>query len=203
MNQKDSKLKGRDFINLGIFTVIFIILFMACVFGMSLTVYTQPFGVALGSVVAGPVYMLLRTKTPKAGAVTLFGLLFSLVMLLMGSGWPISLSIFAGALIAEMIARSGDYRKYGRETLGYALLMCMTAAGSYIPLLTMKDYYRRVAEGNSIDSAYMINLLEFITGPYVILAIAVTFAAAFAGAFIARAIFRKHFIKAGLLKEMP
>ena len=50
MNQNktisSTKLSGRDFINLGIFTVIFIILFMACIMVMSMTIYTLPFGVA-------------------------------------------------------------------------------------------------------------------------------------------------------------
>ena len=35
-----TKLGGRDFINLGIFTVIFIVLFMACIMVMSMTIYT-------------------------------------------------------------------------------------------------------------------------------------------------------------------
>ena len=53
-----TKLGGRDFINLGIFTVIFIVLFMACIMVMSMTIYTLPFGVALGSFVAASVYMV-------------------------------------------------------------------------------------------------------------------------------------------------
>ena len=35
-----TKLGGRDFINLSIFTVIFIVLFMACIMVMSMTIYT-------------------------------------------------------------------------------------------------------------------------------------------------------------------
>ena len=61
MNQNktisSTKLSGRDFINLGIFTVIFIILFMACIMVMSMTIYTLPFGVALGSFFAASAYM--------------------------------------------------------------------------------------------------------------------------------------------------
>lgn len=105
MNQ-NAKLKGRDFINLGIFTVIFIALFMVCMLLMSTTIYTQPFGTAAGALVAGSVYMLLRAKTPKPWAITIFGVLYGLVMLVMGSGWPILASTVAGALIAELVARA-------------------------------------------------------------------------------------------------
>lgn len=201
MNQ-NTKLKGRDFINLGIFTVIFIALFMVCMLLMSTTIYTQPFGTAVGALVAGSVYMLLRAKTPKPWAITIFGVLYGLVMLVMGSGWPILASTVAGALIAELVARSGRYQKYGREAIGYAILMTATAIGSYVPLLTMKDYYRQLAETNSVDNEFMAQLVEFISGPYLILAIVVTFLAAIAGTLIARALFKKHFVKAGLLKEV-
>lgn len=201
MNQ-NTKLKGRDFINLGIFTVIFILLFMVCMLLMSTTIYTQPFGTAMGALVAGPVYMLLRAKTPKNWAITIFGVLYGLVMFVMGSGWPILVAVIAGSLIAELAARSGQYQKYGREAVGYAILMTATAIGSYVPLLTMKDYYRHLAETNSVDNAFMAELVEFISGPYLVLAVVVTFLTAIVGTLIARALFKKHFVKAGLLKEV-
>ena len=50
---------------------------------MSMTIYTLPFGVALGSFVAASVYMLLRAKAPKTGTIILFGVLFGLVMFAM------------------------------------------------------------------------------------------------------------------------
>ena len=109
MNQNKTtvgtKPSGRDFINLGIFTVIFIVLFMACIMVMSMTIYTLPFGVALGSFIAASVYMLLRAKVPKTGAIILFGVLFGLVMFVMGSGWPILAAVIIGSIIAELCPR--------------------------------------------------------------------------------------------------
>ena len=197
-----TKLGGRDFINLGIFTVIFIVLFMACIMVMSMTIYTLPFGVALGSFVAASVYMLLRAKAPKTGAIILFGVLFGLVMFVMGSGWPILAAVITGSIIAELIARSGHYKSYTREVIGYCLLMVGTAIGSYVPFLVMKDYYLKVAEGNSINGEFMSRLVEFISGPYLALALATTVITAILGTVSARVIFKKHLVKAGLLKEM-
>ena len=206
MNQSttssDPRLKAKDFINLGIFSVIFIVLFLVCIMVMSVTIYTQPFGVALGALLAAPVYMLLRAKAPKTGAIVLFGVLFGLVLFVMGSGWPILLAVVAGALAAELIARAGKYKSYRNETIGYTVLMVATALGSYIPLLTMKAYYRQLAETNSIDNAFMAQLVEFISGPYLVLAVAVTVATALLGTLLARRMFRKHFVKAGLVKEV-
>lgn len=205
MNQQTSnsgrKPGARDFINLGIFTVIYLILFLACIMLMSMTVYTLPFGVALGSFVAASAYMLLRAKTPKTGAIVIFGTLFGLVMFGMGSGLPILLSVVTGSVLAELISRSGDYRCYVRETIAYAVLMLATAIGSYIPFLVMREYYLKIAEGNSINAEFMANLMNFITAPYLAAALIVTIIGAVLGAAVARGIFKKHLIKAGLLKE--
>lgn len=206
MNQNkttsSAKLGGRDFINLGIFTVIFIVLFMACIMVMSMTIYTLPFGVALGSFAAASVYMLLRVKAPKTGAIILFGVLFGLVMFAMGSGWPILAAVIISSIIAELIARSGHYKSYTCEVIGYCVLMVGTAIGSYVPFIVMKDYYLKVAEGNSINGQFMSRLIEFISGPYLALALATTAVTAMLGTVLARVIFKKHLVKAGLLKEM-
>ena len=206
MNQNKTtvgtKPSGRDFINLGIFTVIFIVLFMACIMMMSMTIYTLPFGVALGSFISASVYMLLRAKVPKTGAIILFGVLFGLVMFVMGSGWPILAAVIAGSIIAEFIARSGHYRSYAGEVIGYCILMLATAIGSYIPFLVMKDYYLKIAEGNSINGKFMARLIEFISGSYLAIALATTVVAAILGTVLARSIFKKHLVKAGLLKEI-
>ena len=206
MNQNKTtvgtKPSGRDFINLGIFTVIFIVLFMACIMVMSMTIYTLPFGVALGSFISASVYMLLRAKVPKTGAIILFGVLFGLVMFVMGSGWPILAAVIIGSIIAEFIARSGHYRSYAREVIGYCILMLATAIGSYIPFLVMKDYYLKIAEGNSINGKFMARLIEFISGSYLAIALATTVVAAILGTVLARSVLKKHLVKAGLLKEM-
>ncbi len=205
MNQNkttsSTKLGGRDFINLGIFTVIFIVLFMACIMVMSMTIYTLPFGVALGSFVGASVYMLLRAKTPKTGGIILFGALFGLVMFVMGSGWPTLAAVITGSILAELTARTGGYKSYIWEAVGYCILMLGTAIGSYIPFLVMKDYYLKVAEGNSINREFMSRLVEFISGPYLALALAVTIVTAALGSVLAHTVLKKHLMKAGLLKE--
>lgn len=206
MNQNNSmtnfKMGGRDFINLGIFTVMFIVLFMACIMVMSMTVYTLPFGVALASIITAPVYLLLRVKTPKTGAITLFGTLFGLVLFGMGSGWPILAAVVASALIAEIVAKTGKYQSYKHESLGFVVLMLGTALGSYIPFLMMKDYYMEVAQGNNIDNSFMGQLMSFINAPYLIVAFVATVVTALVGVSLARSIFKKHFVKAGLIKEL-
>ena len=60
---------------------------------------------------------------------------------------------------------------------------------------------RVVAEGNSINGEFMSRLVEFISGPYLAAALATTVVTAILGTVLARAVFKKHLVKAGLLKE--
>ncbi len=196
----EKKLKAKDFINIGIFSVLYIIIFFVCIMLTSLTIYTQPFGMALVGLLAGPVYMLLRTKTPKPGAISLFAAVYALVMLLTGAGWVIPISVFVGAAIAESITYSGKKKSYTRETVGYMVITTAAAIGSYVPLLYMKDQYTALAAGNGVDGDFMMQLVNFVSGPYLILAILVTAVFAVLGALLARTILKKHFVKAGLIE---
>ena len=56
--------------------------------------------------------MLLRVKTPKTGAIIIFGIVFGVVLFAMGSGWPIFVCSVVGAAIAELIARTSSYKSY-------------------------------------------------------------------------------------------
>ena len=197
----DTKPGGKDFINIGIFTVIFLILFMVGIMVMSMSIYTLPFGVALGSFIGAPVYMLLRSKAPKRFVIILFGILFGLVMFAMGSGWPILACVVFGAVLAELISGSGHYQSYINETVGYCVLMVSTACGSYMPFIFMRDYYLKLSEKNSIDGKFMASLLKFINGPYITLALAVTAVISVLGAIVARTIIKKHLVKAGIVRE--
>lgn len=196
----EKKLKSKDFINTGIFFVIFLVFFFISITVASMAVVTQPFGVALSAVIAGPVYMLLRAKTPKKGAILLFGALFAILMFATGTGWPMPIAILVGAVIAELLAFAGKYQSFLMHAIGYVVLMVAAAIGSYAPLLMMKQYYLDVSASNAVNGDFMSQLVSFISGPVLAGAFAATAAAAVLGAWLAQVMFRKHFVKAGLIK---
>lgn len=200
MNEK--KLKAKDFINTGIFSILFIIIFFICIMCMGLTPYTQPFGMALTALIAGPVYMVLRAKVAKPGGILLFGAVYALVLFGTGAGWIIPAAAIAGAIVAELISGAGKYLSFKLNTVGYGIMMAAIAGGSYIPQLAMKKYYTELAVGNGVENDTMVKMVEFITGPVLTVALVVTFLCAVIGAFIAKSMFKKHFIKAGIIKAV-
>lgn len=198
----EKKLQARDFITTGIFSVLFIIIFFICVMCMSFIPYTQPFGLALTALAAGPVYMVMRARVMKPGGILLFGAVYAIVLFGTGAGWVIPAAALAGAVAAEVISHAGKYRSFKLNTIGYVVLMVAIAAGSYIPLLSMKQYYLDLAAGNSVENDLMVQLVAFISAPFLVFALAVTAIAAVGGALLAKAMFKKHFIKAGIIKEV-
>lgn len=196
----EKKLKAKDFINTGIFFVIFIIIFFVSITVASMAVVTQPFGMALCAVIAGPVYMLLRAKAPKPGAALLFSTLFAIVMFATGTGWPMPVAILVGAVIAELLAFGSKYQSFLMNAIGYAVLMVASAIGSYTPLLMMKQYYLDVSASNDVSGDFMTQLMEFISGPVLVGAFTVTAVAAGLGVLLAQVMFKKHFVKVGLIK---
>lgn len=67
------KMKAKDYITLGIFTVLFFAVVMVCIFASAATVVTFAFGSAIAAIPGGIIYMLMRAKVPKAGSVLLSG----------------------------------------------------------------------------------------------------------------------------------
>lgn len=59
------KMKAKDFITLGIFTVLFFAVVMVCIFASAATVVTFAFGSAIAAIPGGIIYMLMRAKVPK------------------------------------------------------------------------------------------------------------------------------------------
>lgn len=101
------KMKAKDFITLGIFTVLFFAVVMVCIFASAATVVTFAFGSAIAAIPGGIIYMLMRAKVPKAGSVLLSGVVIGLIEFLIGAGWAVAVGFIAGAVIAEL---SGPYR---------------------------------------------------------------------------------------------
>lgn len=194
-----NKLGAKDFITLGIFSVLLVLLCYVGIFAMSVLVVTQPFGVALGALLGGVVYMYMRAKVQGFGGILITGAILAIAMFATGSGWIIAVCILAGSLVAELISRAGSYKNFWLTAVGYAVLMTAYAASSYVPMLMMKGSYYELAMSNSVDNVYMLQLLDFYTGPVLIVALAVTAVCAVLGALFARAMLKKHFAKAGMV----
>lgn len=191
------KMKAKDYITLGIFTVLFFAVVMVCIFASAATVVTFAFGSAIAAIPGGIIYMLMRAKVPKAGSVLLSGVVIGLIEFLIGAGWAVAIGFIAGAVIAELLARVGHYKSFWLNTIGYSVYMMLL--GTYLPMVIMTGYVDDMSTSNGVSAEYLTELHSFMNGTMVVIIAVVTFVAGIIGALIAKGVFKKHFQKAGIV----
>ena len=147
-------LKGRDLINIGIFTAIYFVIqfvFMLCG-GIHPALWV--FMPALDGLFAGIPFMLMCAKVQKPGAVVIMGLIVALIYFATGMFTPLILAMMAAScVVAEVIRAVARYRSFLGNAVAYAVFglgMC----GSPLPLWVFEDLYRHDHNGTSPFDTY-------------------------------------------------
>ena len=192
---KDTKLNGRDLINIGIYGAIyFVILFAVAMLGM-IPIFLPLLSV-LVPILGGIPFMLFLTRVKKPGMIFILSMIMGILMLLTGMGpWPLLTCAIAG-LLAELMFKSGAYRDAGKAVITYGLFS-MWIFGNYLPLFT--DYEGYFAQRADYGQAYIDavqKLMPLWMTPVLLIA---CFVCGIIGGLLGRALLKKHFEKAGLV----
>ena len=133
------KLNAKDFINIGIFTVIYFVMFFITGMLGYIPIFAVIIPMVLG-ILGGIPFMLFLTKTGKFGAATIMGTLVSVLCFLMGQSWiSIPFGIVLGFL-ADLIFKAGEYKSWKHTVLGYCVFT-EWVIGSMLPMWIMRDTF--------------------------------------------------------------
>ncbi len=193
--KQDTKLKGKDLINVGIYAALYCFVTMM----VSMLGYIPimiPLLAVLCPLVGSIPMMLFMTKVKKFGMVTLMGTIIGLFLWITGMGyWPAIFGIVCG-LIADFVDKSGDYKSASKTIVGNGILH-ITLFANMIPLYTNIDGYfsTRQSFGQEYIST-LTNIMQPWTAPVLFVA---SFAAGVVGAIIGMKLLKKHFAKAGIV----
>ncbi|MFG6322255.1 MAG: MptD family putative ECF transporter S component [Lachnospiraceae bacterium] len=133
------KLNAKDFINIGIFTVIYFVMFFITGMMGYIPIFAVIIPLGLG-ILGGIPFMLFLTKTGKFGAATIMGTLVSVLCFLMGQSWiSIPFGIVFGFL-ADLIFNAGKYKNWKYTVLGYCVFT-EWVIGSMLPMWIMRDTF--------------------------------------------------------------
>lgn len=105
-----NKLNGRDFITIGIFNAISIVIYMAVAFALATTVVGGFIASGVAFMVAAISYLLMGVKIKKRGVFTISGTLLGLIAL---SGGHIPHAIFAILLLEIMKTKEEQLQDMG------------------------------------------------------------------------------------------
>ena len=191
-------LKGRDLITVGIFTALYFVINFLFMLLSGLHPYLWVFMPAIDALFGGIPFMLACAKVPKFGTVLIIGMVPSLIYFITGMFTPLILGLMlASCVVAEIIRAATRYESFAGNAVAYAVFgfgMC----GSPLPLWAFHDSFVAQIAGQGMGADYLATL-ETAANPGMLVAMFVaTFVAGLIGAYIARGMFKKHFVKAGL-----
>ena len=190
------KLTAKDFITIGIFTAIWFVVEFAC----GMLGYIHPYIVASYVVLlplAGAM-MLFYSKVEKFGMITIMSVLIAIIMFVTGMGFLGAPFVILAGLAADLIARAGGYKNFKMIVISYGIF-CLWICSNYFPVIVTTESYRQDLIDGGFSSEYADSLFRAINYKTIAILLLVCVIFGFIGAFLGKAVVRKHFEKAGIV----
>ncbi len=194
-NQENDKMSVKDLITVGVFTVVyFVIFFISAMTGMiPIMAIFYPVLIAL---LAGIPCVLFFTKVKKFGMITIMATLSAVLLWLMGYGYMGIATGLVFGLAADLIMKAGGYRSFAKMLIGY-VVFCLWVIGTQLPMFIGAEAYAEAFRETQGD-AFVDGLEKLISWGMCGVVVAVTIVAAVIGGLIGRAVLKKHFERAGI-----
>ncbi len=192
------KLTAKDFITTGIFTAIWFVV----EFAFGILGYIHPYIVASYVIMlplAGAIPMMLfYSKIEKFGMITIMSVLIAIIMFVTGMGFLGAPFIIAAGLAADLIARAGNYKNFKMIVISYGVF-CIWICANYFPVIVTAQSYRQDLIDGGFSAEYADTLFRAINYRTIAILLIVCVIFGFIGAFLGKAVVRKHFEKAGIV----
>ncbi len=192
------KLTAKDFITVGIFTAIILVVEFAC----GILGYIHPYIVASYVVMiplAGSIPMMLfYSKVEKFGMITIMSILIAIMMFLLGMGYLGAPLVVLAGVIADLIAKSGGYKSFKKIVISHGIF-CLWVCANYIPVVVTAKSYRQGLLDEGYSAEYCDNLFRAVNSKTLAVLLIVCFVFGCIGAFVGKAVVKKHFEKAGIV----
>ncbi len=194
---KTEKLRIKDLVTIGVFTVIyFVLFFVAGMVGIIPILYlAYP---TLAGIITGIVVMLFMAKVQKPWGLFLLGLICSLIVIAMGNTYIIVIHAVISMVIAELLRKKGEYRSFKYNMLSFAIFNTWIC-GFLMQILLAKDKVIELAETRGMGHDYIMKLITLLNFRSMILVYIGAIVGGILGAYIGKVFLKKHFEKAGIV----
>lgn len=199
MKENETVLLTRDYISIGVFSLIYFV--VAFVIGglAQMTPVTFPFMPMIVALFAGSIFMLYIAKIPKRGSLSILGILAGLLLLITGMFWMMSVFFVIFGLIADFICSTGNFKSFRKNLFAYCVF-AISPMGAYIPMVILPaqfdEFMRRKGDVSSFVGIIHVIRANWWIIPLMILG---TVVCAVIGGFIGKKMLKKHFEKVGIV----
>jgi len=193
----NKKLEAKDFITVGLFTALLFVVEFACgILGFIHPYIVASYVVMIPLVGAIPM-MLFYTKIDKFGMISIMSVLLAIIMFVTGMGYLGAPLIIAAGVIADFVAKSGDYKDFKKIAISYGIF-CLWICANYFPVIVSAKSYRQDLLDGGYTAEYCDSLFRAINSKTIAVLLILCLIFGFLGAFLGKAVVRKHFEKAGI-----
>lgn len=199
-NKKTNKLNAKDFIFIGIFGAVALLIFFVTGALAALTLFGTVANIPITLFFVSIAFMLLVSKVRKPGVFLIMGTIIVLPGLIAANGIGVGLSIL-GWLIAEIVASKMKYKDKISIVIPYVIGSTLQSALFTLPMyISHGEYFVQRKEILHLTDEALQQYLQFMGswGMYGSM-VALTVITSLLGAFISMKILKKHFEKAGVL----
>ncbi len=199
-NSKNGKgLKGKDLITIGIFSAIYFVINFAFMLLGGIHPVLWMLMPGFIAVFAGIPFMLMAAKVQKPGAVFLMGLITALIYFVTGQ-FPlvILISMASACVLAEVIRSMAKYDSFKGNSTAY-VIFSLGMTGSPLPIWLFKaDFLAQITE-QGMPADYVSAVEALSSNAMLVVLFVAPIIGGIIGAFIAKGLFKKHFVKAGIV----
>ena len=192
------KLTSKDLINIGIFSAIYIGV-LVFISGLVITPVLQILMMPVIALFTAPIYLLYIAKVGKFGALTITGLLGSLLVgLLVYGNIYCFLVNFAIFFAAELIAYAGKYKNKKLNNLSFIVASFWVIGEAGLPWVAGK-YFWELSLASGYSKEWADGVVALATPTVLVLMIIGTIICGFISIWFSDRMFNKHFKKAGII----
>lgn len=193
-------LNVKDLINVGLFSVLSILFtFVGGMIGF--IPFLMPIVPLVAGILVGPVNMLFATKIKKVGMIAIQQTVMGLLFFATGHGiWSL---LFApiGIVIAEYIMKKGNYTSINHARWAFSFTT-VSFVGNWIPVFFAREKYIKQLIDMGYGAEYAQKMMSVMPSWFFVPLILIGFIGMYIGCTIGIKILKKHFVKAGMIKDV-
>ena len=193
----NKKMTAKDFITVGIYTALLFVVEFACGILGFIHPYIVAAYVVLIPLVGAIPMMLFYSKIEKFGMLTIMSVLLAIIMFVTGMGYLGAPLIIVAGVIADLIAKSGGYKSFKKTVPSYGVF-CLWICANYFPVVVTATSYRQDLLDGGYSAQYCDNLFRAINSRTIWVLLILCFVFGCIGAYLGKAVLKKHFEKAGI-----
>ena len=189
------KWSGKDLINIGVYTAIYLVLNIVCSF-IGLVPILMVCYAFIAPIIGAIPMMIYYTKINKLGMLSISGIISGAITGLSGMGiYPFIFAIIF-TVFADLILKVGKYKSVKAIIASYAVFS-LWILGNFFPIfINPTGYFATRQEYGQEYANALASFLPLWMLPVMAIGIII---AGVIGAYVAKAISKKHFEKAGLV----